>query len=373
MPRHTLHSLFGKSVLGGGDPRAVPGTLRGTHGDYERPRRSVEASAGSATRSAEKLAARLARDGIGGTRAVAIVLSYCPGVAGPEVLALVGRALPAPASDPPAPTRTLPEELAAARLAEGESPSGVTWALSAQGYAIDEATVCELAKTIARPPARGAPVRATGRPTRAFADGEGQPILNALTDAGTDEEPKPVWVQLARQGSFAGHPQGKPFRLDLRTFNTMIANFRANKDGELPIDFEHASEQDPTEGSIPSGGAPAQGWIVDLAIRDDGNLYALVQWGALARQYIREGKYKFISPAFHLQSKNRETGEPTGPYLSSAALTNQPFLDGMQPLAARATALGFTGLTAKLMTERSLSYAAAQAEASEILRGVAAG
>ena len=178
------------------------------------------------------------------------------------------------------------------------------------------------------------------RHTLKFSAGEGQTVLLALQEAGTDEAPQAVWIQLARQGSFAGHPSGRPFKLDARIFTQMITNFRANKDGRLPIDFEHASEQAATEGSIPQGGAPAQGWIVDLAMRDDGNLYAKVEWGTLARQYIREKKYQFISPAIHFAMKDRESGREIGAYLSSAGLTNQPFLDGMRPLAARATPTG---------------------------------
>lgn len=177
-----------------------------------------------------------------------------------------------------------------------------------------------------------------GHHLRAFHDGEAVQLSadSAPVSAGEGvAQPAPVWIQLARQGAFAGHPSGRPFKLDRRAFETMIANFKANKDGRLPIDFEHASEQAPNEGSLPVSGAPAQGWIVDLSIRADGNLWALVEWGDLARSYIREGKYRFISPAFHLKMKDRETGREIGPYLSSAGLTNQPFLDGMQPLAAR--------------------------------------
>jgi phage I-like protein len=170
---------------------------------------------------------------------------------------------------------------------------------------------------------------------------EAQPLL--LTDAGAegDTTPDGVWIQLAKQGSFAGHPQGRPFKLDARIFQQMVTNFKGNKDGRLPIDFEHASEQDATSGSVPQAGAPAQGWIVDMALRPDGNLWAKVQWGTLAKQYIRDGKYMFISPAIHFAMKDRVTGANIGAYISSAGLTNQPFLDGMQPLAARATTAGY--------------------------------
>jgi hypothetical protein len=199
--------------------------------------------------------------------------------------------------------------------------------------------------------------------------------LQLSLDAG-DDDGEPVWIQLAKPGTFRGHPSGKPFTLNRSVFEQIIANFRGNKDGRLPIDFEHASEQDSAEGSIPMSGAPAQGWIVDMKIEVDGNLWAKVEWGKLAREYIREGQYRYISPAIHLRMKDRETGLEIGAYVSSAGLTNQPFLDGMRPLAARrdgggivdAPVLSHTALTAKLVRE-GVPYRQAQDEASRQLRG----
>lgn len=202
--------------------------------------------------------------------------------------------------------------------------------------------------------------------------GEGLPIRLSASDA--DDDAEPVWIQLAKPGTFKGHPSGKPFTLNRSVFEQIVTNFRGNKDGRLPIDFEHASEQASSEGTIPQGGAPAQGWIVDMKIGDDGNLYAKVEWGTLARQYIREGQYRFISPAIHLRMKDRETGQDIGAYVSSAGLTNQPFLDGMRPLAARRDGggvapevLSHTALTARLMREGT-TYRDAQDEAARLLR-----
>ena len=150
----------------------------------------------------------------------------------------------------------------------------------------------------------------------------------------------PVWIQVAKQGKFEGHAAG-PFEMNADTFGQIVNNFRATKNREIPIDFEHASEQDPTLGSIPHEGAPAQGWIKDLRIGSDGNLYGLVEWGDLARQYIQDKKYKYFSPAIRFNSRDRVTGKPVGARMTSGALTNQPFLDGMAPLVARD--LGDTG------------------------------
>lgn len=161
--------------------------------------------------------------------------------------------------------------------------------------------------------------------------GEAVEILLAAKD-----DSKPVWIQIAKPGKFRGHAAG-PFEMSHQTFSEIINNFRAQKNQAIPADFEHASEMSAHEGSIPTSGAPAQGWVTDLQIRSDGNLWGLVEWLPLAKKYIRAGQYKYLSPAIVFGSKDRVTGKPIGARLSSIALTNNPFLDGMQPVAAKNT------------------------------------
>jgi hypothetical protein len=150
-------------------------------------------------------------------------------------------------------------------------------------------------------------------------------------DAG--EAPKLVWIQLAKCGQFRGHPAG-PFELTPQIFAEIVSNFHATQNQRIPIDFEHASEQDPAQGSIPHAGAPAQGWILDLDNRGGAGLWGLVEWLEPARSYVREKKYRFFSPAIRFGAKDRVTGQPIGARMTSGALTNNPFLDGMAPLAA---------------------------------------
>lgn len=154
-----------------------------------------------------------------------------------------------------------------------------------------------------------------------------------LDDSANGDAPKRVWNQLAKVGTFRGHPSG-PFELTPQIFGEIVANFRSTKNLRIPIDFEHASEQDPTQGSIPHSGAPAQGWILDLDNRGSAGLWGLVEWLEPARSYVKDGKYKFFSPAIRFGAKDRVTGQPSGAKMTSGALTNNPFLDGMAPLAA---------------------------------------
>ena len=150
-----------------------------------------------------------------------------------------------------------------------------------------------------------------------------------LADAG--EGKKAVWIQVAKPGHFF---KGDHFELNDRVFSDIIANFEATRNHEVPVDFEHATEQSPSEGNIAAVGAPAQGWVRELRMQG-GNLYGLVEWGDLAREYIKAKKYKYISPAIVLNARDRNTGKPIGARLTSVALTNKPFLDGMMPVAAK--------------------------------------
>lgn len=154
-------------------------------------------------------------------------------------------------------------------------------------------------------------------------------------DAAAVEGEGPTWVQIALPGHFEGHRAG-PFDLNDRVFSEIIRNYRDVDNGEVAFDFEHASEADPTEGNIPTEGAPAQAWIKDLAVRA-GNLYALVDWLEPARTYVRQKKYKYVSPAIRFNARHPMTGKPIGARLTSVAFTNQPFLRGLAPLAAKDT------------------------------------
>lgn len=154
-----------------------------------------------------------------------------------------------------------------------------------------------------------------------------------------DEANKPVWIQLAKVGTFKGHSAG-PFELNPEIFAQIVKNFEATVNKRIPIDFEHASEEDAAAGSIPVDGAPAQGWILKLENRGAAGLWGLVEWLEPARTYIREGKYKFFSPAIRFGAKDRVTGQPIGARMTSGALTNNPFLDGLAPLAAKDRSAG---------------------------------
>lgn len=177
----------------------------------------------------------------------------------------------------------------------------------------------------------------------------------AVKLADIPEENGPVWIQVATEGKWDGHPSGGSIAFTRQTFEQIIKNFHANPwyhqgpDGVgdqrvIPYDYEHASEMKPTEGSIPETGAPAPAWASELQIRDgeDGKaqLWALTILSDQAREQIRSGGYLSTSVAVWPNALDAVTAKPIGALLTSIAFTNHPFIKGMAPIAASMSVWG---------------------------------
>lgn len=148
-----------------------------------------------------------------------------------------------------------------------------------------------------------------------------------------DDGRKLVWVQVARCGAWAGHPQGA-FEITPRLLDAMAYNFVAQKFGRIQWDFDHYAAMPANSGNLPVTGKPAQGWAYEFK-RVGQKLYALTEWKPLAREYLENDQYQGVSPVIDWNGKDRETGKPIGPVITSIALTNVPFLTEMErPLAA---------------------------------------
>lgn len=167
---------------------------------------------------------------------------------------------------------------------------------------------------------------------------------------GAGATPDRVWVQVAMGGVFKGYAGGtEEFTFDTQTFEQIVGNFRKHPSYRLgddgfgvadvvAWDFHHASEMPATEGTIPVHGSPAQGWIQELAIRHNEQgvpeLWALTRWLEPAKTYIREGRYQWASVSVVFDAIDPRTGQNIGALLTSVALTNTPFIEGMQRLSA---------------------------------------
>lgn len=153
----------------------------------------------------------------------------------------------------------------------------------------------------------------------------------------------PQWEQIGKAGTWQGYPSG-PLQLTEAIFDQLIRNFRAHPSYEagedgigiarvIPWDFDHASQK----GNPAVEGAPAQAWVLELEKRQVGGelaLFALTEWLEPAKSYVREGKYAWASMVLWGDQVDPVSGDPIGWLLTSVALTNDPFIQGMQPLAA---------------------------------------
>jgi len=163
----------------------------------------------------------------------------------------------------------------------------------------------------------------------------------------------PKWQQIALEGKYPGYRRGMmPFELTRQNFEEIVVNFRNHpsyKKGKngfgaeriVPWDFEHASEVHPADGLVPVTGAPAQGWVLDLDIRQGNSgaeLWALTEFLDTAREYILSGQYQWPSVSIVFDAVDPKTAQNIGAILTSVALTNQPFIQGMNKLVANGRA-----------------------------------
>lgn len=174
--------------------------------------------------------------------------------------------------------------------------------------------------------------------------------LKVLADDLPQNSDEPKWVHVATEGDYRGYDMGaRPFAFTREIFQQIVNNlrahpsYRASADGVgmadvIPWDFHHASESVPTEGTIPFSGAPAQGWTRELQIREGQSgrceLWALTKFLEPAKTYVKEGKYKWASVCVIFDDVDGVSGDNVGARLTSIALTNVPFIEGMNQLAA---------------------------------------
>jgi phage I-like protein len=187
-------------------------------------------------------------------------------------------------------------------------------------------------------------VAQTSLPHRAPGLGGGDPsaavavcLIELRTDA--DRGGVPLPIQIFPAGEF-GAPLGAlmggmgPWRLTDAAAAALIARVQARVN-DLVVDFEHQSLLAASNGQP----APAAGWIAPdtLVWHKDAGLFAHpVRWTDRAAAMIAGGEYRYLSPVFTFDP---QTGTPLD--LINVALTNNPAIDGMQPVMLAAAASAF--------------------------------
>lgn len=148
-------------------------------------------------------------------------------------------------------------------------------------------------------------------------------ITKDLIALKNDKEEVLSEICLAVTGVWQGHAGGT-FSIDAADIEKMKLNFD-KRSLDIVIDYEHQT----LSGEI----APAAGWIKELFIKD-GALYGRVSWTAKAKDFIKNGEYKYLSPVYDFMGVDEKTGAWQGCTLHSAALTNKPFLDELGEVRA---------------------------------------
>lgn len=154
----------------------------------------------------------------------------------------------------------------------------------------------------------------------------------STTEAGA---PASSWNQVAVVGQYVSSLYGE-FSITEADLQQMLDNFQSGRypvpPTEICMDYDHLSMQPPA-----AGDGKAAGWFKQVELRAQGQeLWARVDWTEAGASAIKSLEYRFVSPTFH-KAFVTNTGENIGCTLLGAAITNQPFLQGMDPLSIAAS------------------------------------
>jgi phage I-like protein len=166
-------------------------------------------------------------------------------------------------------------------------------------------------------------------------------VVTLAADAGTNGL---VRVPLAVTGKWVRGATS--FTITRQDLEDIVRNFRERQNGEINVDYDHASEMPEVAagGPVPSAGrimkldAPEGLGAGDWGLGNKTQNQApstqprSILWGwyeptERARQLLKSREYRYISPAIDWKAQNKLTGKPQGTTLTSVALTNRPFLE----------------------------------------------
>ena len=124
-------------------------------------------------------------------------------------------------------------------------------------------------------------------------------------------------IQILKAGTFI-HPDLGRFELTERDFDLFIKHFNAKVHKTDPaLNLNHKKEE-------------AAGWIRSLEKRNGGReLWANTELTDLGVEKIRSKRFRYISAEISFTYRDNETGEKFSRVLTGAALTNIPFIRGM--------------------------------------------
>jgi len=171
------------------------------------------------------------------------------------------------------------------------------------------------------------------------------------------DDKAPEWVKIITKGEWKNSKSSRKFKISEKECLEIISNFEADPRGETVFDYEHQT--------IYGVEAPAAGWIKQLEYREDGYIWARVEWTARAEQYIISKEYKYTSWVI-LFGATDEHGNKIGTWLHSVALTNTPHIRELPGVAAKLDIFcskGGSEMNKDLLKLLGLSETASESEA----------
>jgi len=136
------------------------------------------------------------------------------------------------------------------------------------------------------------------------------------------EERTGCWIEAHKVGEWDHECYGKVIG-SVKMFRAMIKNWKDNVLGCKPvIDYQHSTGNPFIS---PEDAGKAAGWVENMKVEGD-SLMEFIEWTPKAREYIRNGEFKYFSPTYIENYLNPADGEDAGPVMLGGALTNTPFL-----------------------------------------------
>lgn len=123
------------------------------------------------------------------------------------------------------------------------------------------------------------------------------------------------FIKIVPVGYFPNHPDGA-HQIEARHIEEMVKNFNATKT-DLLFDWEHRSLW---------GDSRAAGWTNTMEARADGLYVKYPEFTKPAQEQIVNREYRYFSPVYRLNTKNK-LGQEIGATIISVALTNVPYMD----------------------------------------------
>ena len=166
------------------------------------------------------------------------------------------------------------------------------------------------------------------------------------------------WVEMVRSGAHFGRDSERSIKITEDDISSMERGYRIIQSERWfaqgpPVGYNHAG----FSGALDPDSTRAAGRILDVQVRanDEGglSLYGLVQWTNDARKRVRAGEFDGFSIEVVMPdgSRSKKTGEPLGEWaLIGGTLTNEPFVPGMERVAASEKRKSRMGLT-KLLSD----------------------